>query len=143
MTRPLTVECTVRFDRTAHGRKQVRTDPEPELPAPGRITRVTKLMALAIRFEQLIESGEVKDYADLARLTRVSRARITQIMNLRLLAPDIQVAIIDMPRVESGHDVITMRDLQRIALVADWTKQRRHWNELGVQVADTADTKLT
>jgi len=47
-------------------------------------------MALAIRFDDLIRRGEVRDYADLARLGHVSRARITQIMNLLNLAPDIQ-----------------------------------------------------
>lgn len=51
-------------------------------------------MALAIRFEELLTSGTVKDYADLARLGGVSRARITQIMNLRLLAPDIQESLL-------------------------------------------------
>ena len=47
-------------------------------------------MALAIHFEGLLANGEVTDMADLARLGHVSRARITQIMNLRLLAPEIQ-----------------------------------------------------
>jgi hypothetical protein len=37
----------------------------------------------------MIERGEVRDYADLARLGYVTRARLTQIMNLLLLAPDI------------------------------------------------------
>jgi hypothetical protein len=47
-------------------------------------------MALAIKFQDMIERGEVRDYADLARLGYVTRARITQIMNLLLLAPDLQ-----------------------------------------------------
>jgi alkylated DNA nucleotide flippase Atl1 len=41
-------------------------------------------MALAIHFEDLIRQGVVTDYADLARLGHVTRARVTQIMNLRL-----------------------------------------------------------
>lgn len=47
-------------------------------------------MALAIQFNEIICSGEVKDQAELARLGRVSRARLSQIMNLLNLAPDIQ-----------------------------------------------------
>ena len=43
-----------------------------------------------IHTHYLVDRGEVADYADLARLTHVSRARISQIMNLTLLAPDIQ-----------------------------------------------------
>ncbi len=61
-------------------------------------------MALAIRFERLIQAGEVADYAELARLGHVTRARITQIMNLRLLAPDIQERLLFLPRIEGGRE---------------------------------------
>jgi hypothetical protein len=68
-------------------------EPDPErqaaLRAP-RIPRITRLMALAIKFDDMIRRGEIRDYADLTRLGYVSRARITQIMNLVLLAPNIQ-----------------------------------------------------
>jgi hypothetical protein len=39
-------------------------------------------MALAVRFEVMLKRGEVKDYAELARVGHVTRARVTQIMNL-------------------------------------------------------------
>jgi hypothetical protein len=87
-------------------------------------------MALAIRFEGLIREGTVVDFADLARLGGVTRARITQIMNLRLLAPDIQEQILFLPRVERGKDPVVLRDLQPIAGEADWTRQRAMWNQL-------------
>lgn len=61
----------------------------PERPK-GRLPRITRYMALAIYYEDLIRQGYVHDYAEIALLGRVSRARVTQIMNLRLLAPDIQ-----------------------------------------------------
>ena len=70
-------------------------------------------MALAIHFDQLTREGKVKDYAELARLTHVTRARISQIMNLRMLAPEIQEAILFLPRIECG---------------TDWRKQRRMWS---------------
>ena len=89
-------------------------------------------MALAIRFEQLIQAGEVADYAELARLGHVSRARITQIMNLRLLAPDLQEQLIFLPRIEGGHDSVYLRHLQSICAMPDWKKQRRMWNEIAV-----------
>jgi hypothetical protein len=53
-----------------------------------RLPRIARLVALAIRFDQLLRSGTVEDYAELAHLGRVSRARVTQIMNLLNLAPD-------------------------------------------------------
>lgn len=61
----------------------------PAAPAPAplpRIPRVTRLMALAIKFQDMVDRGEVRDYADLARLGHVTRARMSQIMNLLLLA---------------------------------------------------------
>lgn len=84
-------------------------------------------MALAIRFQRLIREGAVVDQADLARLGHVSRARVTQIMNLLQLAPDIQEMILFLPLVASGRDPITLRQLLLICSVADWRQQRMEW----------------
>jgi hypothetical protein len=84
-------------------------------------------MALAIRFDKFIQSGEVADYAELSRLGHVTRARVTQIMNLLHLAPDIQEAILFLPRITRGRDPITERDLRPIAAEVNWTRQRYKW----------------
>ena len=120
MTKPLTLECEVHFQKRAKGRRIVEVGREPG-PAcePGRVPRVAKLMALAIKFQRMIDEGVVRDYAQLARLGRVSRARLTQIMNLTLLAPDIQEELLFLPRIEQGKDVLSLRQLQRVALMAD------------------------
>jgi len=91
---------------------------------------VAKLMALAIRFEQLVRDGVVADYAELARLGHVTRARMTQIMNLLNLAPDIQEAILFLPRVERGKDPVTERDLRALVAEVDWGRQREAWERL-------------
>jgi len=128
MTRSITIDRTIHFQRRGRGRKKVQEGKRDETPQmPGRVPRVARFMALAIRFDQLIQSGDVADYAELARLSHVTRARITQIMNLRLLAPDIQEAILFLPRVERGRDPLYLYELQPIALVPDWRKQRRMW----------------
>ena len=75
-------------------------------------------------------SGEVKDYAELARLGHVSRARITQIMNLLLLAPEIQEEILFLPKTVEGHDPIKLKHLQPIALEMDWLIQRKKWSNI-------------
>ena len=59
-------------------------------------------MALAIHFDGLIPSGAVTNYAELARLGNVIRARVTQIMNLLMLAPAIQESLLFLPRLEQG-----------------------------------------
>lgn len=89
-------------------------------------------LALANRFDQLIRDGEVRDYADLARLGRVTRARLTQLMDLLLLAPDIQEEILALPAVEVGHDPIHERHLRAIAAVLDWGKQCENWHAHGI-----------
>ena len=88
---------------------------------------MSRLTALAIRLDQLLRDGEVSDQAELARVGHVSRARLTQIMNLLNLSPEIQEAILHLPLVERGRDPVTERDLRPIAAVADWGRQMGMW----------------
>jgi len=97
---------------------------------PGNVPRVSRLMALAIKFDGLVRRGEVRDYADLARLGYVTRARITQIMNLLNLAPDIQEEILFLPRTVKGRDPIRERDVRPIAAIPHWHRQRKMWRAL-------------
>jgi hypothetical protein len=132
MSTALTVECKVEFRRLAKGRKQMHeapATPRPVVP-PGRVPRVSRWMALALRFEWLLREGHVTNYAELARLGHVTRARVSQIMNLSSLAPDIQEAILFLPRTEHGRDPVILRDLQPIAAVWDWAKQQEMWQTL-------------
>lgn len=99
----------------------------------GNVPRISRLMALAIRFDGLIERGEVRDYADLARLGYVTRARITQIMNLLNLAPDIQEALLFLPRTVMGRDPICEKVVRPIAAVPHWHRQRKMWARLVAQ----------
>jgi hypothetical protein len=78
----------------------------------------------------LIRDGEVADQAELARVGHVSRARLTQIMNLLNLAPDIQEAILHLPKYERGHAAVSERELRPIAAVVDWQEQRRMWRDM-------------
>jgi len=87
-------------------------------------------MALAVRMQELVDQGEVADYAELARLAHVSRARITQIMNLLLLASDIQEAMLFLPLTVGRRVPIGERHSRPICAVLDWRKQRRMWDDL-------------
>lgn len=133
MTRPITIETSIHFERRGRGSRKEMHDGKPPALAPrlpGRIPRVARFMALAIRFDDLLASGAVADYAELARLAHVTRARITQIMNLRMLAPDLQEALLFLPCIERGRDPLHLGQLQPIALTPDWRRQRRMWEEL-------------
>jgi hypothetical protein len=129
MTTTLTIEREVHFHRRGRGsRKELRPGEAPAVPAqPGRVPRVARLMALALRFDRLLRDGVIADYAELARLGHVTRARVSQVMNLLYLAPDLQERVLFLPRTERGRDPIILRDLQPIASTPDWRKQRRLW----------------
>lgn len=129
MTHELRLESTIQFERRQRGRKQVA----PALDEPsvcGKLPRITRLMALAIHFDRLVRNGDIHDYTELAQLGHVTRARITQIMNLTNLAPDIQEAILFLPRQDSGRDKLHLAQLQKMAGNTCWNRQRRVWSEL-------------
>ncbi len=129
----ITVEYAFHIKNTRHGRQRLLRgeNPEPPKPAePGRTPRIAKLMALAIRFEEKLQQGHVRDMAQLSRLGHVSRARLTQIMNLRLLAPDIQEDLLNLPRVLKGRSPIKYRDLIPILQDPIWKCQREQWKSV-------------
>lgn len=129
----LTIEYAFHIKNTRHGRQRLLRGGNPEPPKPmasGRTPRVAKLMALAIHFEEKLRQGHVRDMAQLSRLGHVSRARLTQIMNLRLLAPDIQEDLLNLPRVLQGRSPIKYRDLIPILQDPIWKSQREQWRKL-------------
>ncbi len=110
-------------------RRRIETEslfPEPvQTKTPNRIPRITRLMALAIKFQGMVERGEVRDYADLARLGHVSRARITQIMNLLNLASAIQEEIL---RHNGSSKTAPERQIRCLTAELSWKKQLQRWN---------------
>ena len=73
----------------------------------------------------MIGSGEIRDWAEAARWVGVTRARMTQIANLLLLAPKIQEGILSLPNVARGPDPVTEHALRAAAAHADWQRQAR------------------
>lgn len=104
------------------------TPPKPILCT--RPVRVTCLLALAHRFEELVRSCAVRDYAEIARLGGVSRARVSQILNLLTLAPSIQEHILWLPPRQIGQRSINERDLRAVVREPRWDRQRILFEEL-------------
>ena len=98
----------------------------PKAPTPERVPRIARLLALAHKFQGMLDRGEVESMAELARLGRVSRARITQIMDLLLLAPEIQEQVL-YAGADLGRDLGALPGLQAICRVPHWREQRRRW----------------
>ena len=117
----LEVEITIkppRGRRGGHGQKG-----EPNAPDPPRIPRIARLMALAIKFQDMVDRGEVRDYADLARLGFVTRARITQIMNLLNLAPQIQEALLSVQSSPNVNPAACERSVRSVSRLVHWADQ--------------------
>jgi len=131
MSLTMTIEVPVSFPQQGRGRpKEQPSGAEAASWPAGRVPRVARLMALALRLEELVRSGQVANYSALAELGHVTRARICQIMTLLQLAPDLQEALLFLPPTVRGRDPILLADLQPIAAAFDWRKQRRLWRKL-------------
>ena len=123
----VTITRRVQFNGGARDRGRIESaKPQIDVPA-GRVPRISRLMALAISMQRLIDEGVVRDYAELARLTHVSRARTTQIMSLNSLAPNIQEDLLFLPQVGQGRDPIREHAVRPIAATLDWGRQRNLW----------------
>jgi hypothetical protein len=94
-----------------------------EQQALGRVPRVSRLMALALKFQGLLSQGTVRSHADLAELGHVSRTRVCQILRLTNLAPAIQEALLFLPKTVRGPDRITENRVRAIASLVDWEAQ--------------------
>ena len=111
--------------------------PERKPVCEKRLPRITRLMALAIRFEELLQSKKVKDYAALARLGGVSRARVTQIMNLLNLAPDIQETLLFLEPVRPvWRDPLSERVCRDMIREPEWGRQRQLFEPLLEKMQD-------
>ena len=133
MSNTITIACQVHFRGRGRGNRrclEAGPHPKPVTREPGRVPRVARLLALALRIEEQVRKGELTSYAEVAVLGHVTRARVSQVMNLLNLAPDLQETILFLPRTERGRDPIVLRDLQPIASILDWRKQRVLWQQL-------------
>jgi hypothetical protein len=87
-------------------------------------------MALALRLERQVQEGMVPSYAELARLGHVSRARLSQIMSLLSLAPDLQEELLFWKPHRRGREPLPLRHILPVTAVLDWHEQRRRWRRL-------------
>jgi hypothetical protein len=99
-------------------------------PQPGKLPRITQMLALALHFEEMVRTGEARNYADLARLGCITRERVSQIMKLRWLAPEIQQEVLQLSRTPSGRFPICEGEMRRVADALSWREQRVRWDRL-------------
>jgi len=136
VTRPIKITKKVHFQTAKRGRRVLKEGAKKKRPSLGKVPRLSRLLALAIHMDDLLHKGVAADLADLARLGMVTRGRMTQIMNLLLLAPEIQEEILFLPLTHGGRDGLSERKIRPIATVPDWRKQRVMWRELLAGLTD-------
>ncbi len=124
------VKRKVAFQGEAHKRRDAAKAARVTLAQSGRIPRIAKLVSLANRMQSMLESGEVESFQQLAELGRISQPRMTQIMSLLNLAPDIQEELLYLPEVIKGKAGIHERLLRPLTTEIDWKVQRRMWGRI-------------
>ena len=126
MTAP-TITVKVRFRTCRRG-----NGPGPRIEPVGQAP-IARRIALAHHIEDLVERGELRDYAEAADRLGLTRARLTQICDLALLAPDIQASVL------LGHVEPRDRHLRAVGWHRCWTDQRRAFASLfpNVPLEDT------
>jgi len=113
--------------RDRHGWGFSEEAPAPP-PAPvHRPARVAQMLALAHRLQAAIDRGDFRDRADLARQLGFTRARVSLLLDLLMLAPDLQERILDLEAVD-GAEPLSERALRTVVKIERWEEQRRAWS---------------
>lgn len=97
--------------------------PPPKPEPVRRPAKVARMLALAHHIQDAIDRGIVTDRAAVARKLGFTRARITQLLDLLLLAPDIQARVLELEAVD-GVEPMCERTLREIVRSGSWDVQR-------------------
>jgi hypothetical protein len=133
MNRPLVIEGTLPLARRGHAARLkangAASAATPDVPS-SRVPRIARLLALAWHAEELVRSGTLGSYAAAARLGQISRARLSQILSLLNLAPDLQEQLLVLECPGRSRQAPTLRHVLPVAAALDWHEQRRRWRKL-------------
>lgn len=103
-----------------HGKRFAAEAPPGPVRRPAR---VAVMLALAHKIQQAIDGGKVRDRAEVARRLGFTRARVTHLMDLTLLAADLQERVLGLEAVD-GVEPISERLLRGVAHSGAWEEQR-------------------
>ena len=88
---------------------------------------MVELLRKAIEWQALLESGTIASQSQIARREGITRARVTQIMCMLRLAPEIRAQILSMP--DAVHRLpVTERMLRPIAIKSHHDQLREFQN---------------
>jgi hypothetical protein len=117
---------TGKLHRTRKGHAKRFVEMPPVAPEPiRRPARLAVMLALAHKVQQAIDRGAVRDRAEMARRLGLTRARVTQLLDLTLLAPEIQEQILFAESVD-GLEPMSERSVRAATRSLDWDQQRHY-----------------
>jgi len=129
MKQPEEISFTLQTTPARRSAKRLVTDP----PSGPPLARIARLVALAIHLDGLLAQHTALDRAELARLGNISPTRLSQILNLLHLAPDLQERLLWLAVPAKGRDPITEKQIRHLAHVYDWEAQRQAFARLLAQ----------
>ena len=133
MTTPIVIEGVIPLRRRGCANHPKTTSAGSQVTrsaSSARVPRIARLLALAWHVEGLLRSGTVASYAVAAKFGHVSRARMSQIVSLLHLAPDLQEHLLFLQRPARGRQALTLRQVLTVAAALEWPEQRRRWRKL-------------
>lgn len=80
-----------------------------------------------------LQSASTPPLSEEARLTATTRERVSQVMKMMRLAPDIQDEILRLPPMRRRQRAITVPEVTAIAEEIVWDDQRESWRKLKQQ----------
>lgn len=125
----ITVRTKMSLSVSGKGRKRLNTCGGKATGRPaGTIPRISRLMALAIKYQGMLDRGEVESITELARLCHVTQPRMSQILSLNFLSPMIQEELLFLPLVGRGKPEVHEKMLRPISSEVDWQVQSSECN---------------
>ena len=112
-----------RLERVTRGKRTVFEATVPKAAPEPQPVRLALTLALAHAIRRAIEAGEVRDQAQAAREFRTTRARVTQLLDLTLLAPRIQETVLKLTNAHS--QTVSERMLREIGRHESWQVQEQ------------------
>ncbi len=124
------IKLDIYFTPGRGGHRIIRKGKRPSHAKPTRLPRITRLMALSIKYEHLIRKGLVDGHDELAELAGVDRSLMSRIMRLRQLSPEIQEWLLNLPETIEGKDPILWEEIRPLTQIISWEEQRRKLKRL-------------
>ncbi|WP_441288586.1 hypothetical protein ACSRUE_42715 [Sorangium sp. KYC3313] len=113
--------------RRRSSRVTLTEEPPPSKPEPvRRPAKVARMLALTHHLQSAIDRGLVADRAAVACKLGLTRARVTQLLDLLHMAPDLQQAVLTLEAVD-GTEPMSERALRAVAHAGSRVEQRGAW----------------